>query len=110
MKLSKRALSGLKGSIKKWEKIAISKGIDEGIKNCTLCKLYWETGCMSCPVFKKTKSTGCEKTPYIEWIKHHKCQHKLSACFVSTEIISDCIECKEYAELEVEFLKSLLPE
>lgn len=70
--MDKTTLKALKGSIHKWWSIAYDNGIDRGMKNCPLCKTfynsysYWlsEDGCSNCPVYKDTGKGGCTDTPY----------------------------------------------
>jgi hypothetical protein len=97
----------IKKSIKKWEDIVNETGTDSGGDNCELCKKYWNKArmCFGCPVYKKTGEALCNSTPYSKWINHqffsHKNQYKV-AFYVQ------CPECKEIAQKEVDFLKSLL--
>lgn len=107
MKLSKRALHGLKSSIKKWEGIVAKKEIDYGPDNCDLCKLYWLTECKSCPVYKKTFTKGCNDTPYKEWDDHHEMKHGEIENEGGME--NQCPICMKLAKKELQFLKSLLP-
>jgi len=53
--MNKETLEALKGSIEKWKKIATGKGVDEGWKNCPLCRLFIIDGCRNCPVKLKTQ-------------------------------------------------------
>jgi len=105
--MNKKTLRALKKSIKKWEKIVAGKGKDKGGENCALCKLFAEDECVDCPVYIKTGECGCGDTPYIEW-RSHQSYH-----FYTTEeeaFVVKCPTCKELAQKELEFLKSLLPE
>ena len=103
--ITKKALTALKGSIKKWEKIVKGTGVDDGINNCPLCKIFWEVGCKDCPVSEKAdKFTCCEKTPYTKWDGHHYTVHG-----TGFPLKIECKICERYAKQEVKFLKSLLP-
>ena len=105
--MDKKTLEALKGSIKKWYKIAYEDGEDIGTDNCPLCKLFYtDYGCGNCPVAEKTGEWGCRETPYDEWSKHHDDKPHSFAYPLKAE----CPECKEIAIKEYEFLKSLLPE
>jgi hypothetical protein len=87
-------LEALKGSIEKWEKIVAGTGIDQGSKNCPLCKVFLEPDppgenyCDGCPVKEKTGLKLCYGTPYEKWLY---------------------CDTKNVAEKELEFLKELLP-
>jgi len=98
-----KTLKALKGSIKKWEKIVKGTGVDEGDKNCPLCKLFFLKKCLGCLIFEKTGRFGCIKTPYNDWVNHHILKHenKLKKMKVY------CDTCKELAQKELDFLKSL---
>ena len=100
-----KTLKALEGSIMKWEKIVDGKGIDDGIDNCPLCKLFYLNGdCEECPVSKKTESYCCSETPYDEWHDHQNDKHPQF-----DEYKIRCDTCKKLAEKELAFLKSLLP-
>lgn len=107
----------LKSSITKWEGIATNTAIDMGPWNCALCqKFLYTKGCVGCPVSEKTGHTGCRKSPYEEF--HHQLQRRNADFPAITnrpqynkqykpeefEIL------KPLAEVELAFLKSLLPE
>jgi hypothetical protein len=104
--MDNETLEALKGSIKKHENILAGTGIDKGPNNCPLCKLFWKYDCEGCPVFAKTGETCCEGTPYSDWQEHIEDKHDMD--FIDGDSIY-CPECRRLVELEVEFLKSLLP-
>jgi len=106
--MKKETLEALEKSIKKWEKIVSGKEGDLGSRNCALCKLFAtkDKRCVGCPVYMKTGERLCKKTPYVEWLKHHANEHRE----FSEAYIVKCPTCKELAQKELEFLKSLLPE
>ena len=108
MKLSKRAETALRGSIKKWEKIAADKGEDLGGANCPLCKLYYVHDCLACPVRLHTDAEYCEDTPYIDWYDHHYDDHSNISGVDS--LVIECSVCVSLAKAELNFLRSLLPE
>jgi len=99
-----KTLKALKGSIKKWEKIVEGEGIDDGGKNCPLCKLYSDKDCRSCPVCAEVDNYGCHDTPYDEWESHHENKHEENELYRKVY----CPTCKELAQKELDFLKSLL--
>jgi hypothetical protein len=85
MKMSKRAASGLEGSIVKWTKIVEEMKLGNDIPNengyddCPLCQLYhpinigkpMTQGCSSsCPIKKDTETDFCKGSPYMKWSKY----------------------------------------
>jgi hypothetical protein len=101
-----KVLEALKGSIKKHEDILAGTGTDKGPENCPLCKLFWEQSCKGCPIFIKTGEKSCVETPYTDWEQHIHNNHEVD--YINGDGIY-CPECRRLVELEVEFLKSLLP-
>ena len=99
-----KTLKALKGSIEKWEMIVAGAGIDDGDKNCPLCKLFSDKNCHDCPVFEKVNAMGCHNTPYDEWESHHENKHEEKRMRKV-----HCPTCKKLARKELNFLKSLLP-
>lgn len=94
-------LKALKGSIKKWELIVAGKGADDGVANCPLCVefLSGRGSCDECPV-----GEGCCGTPYDAWSEvHYARKHPLPF------LINDD-DSAIAAVLELEYLRSLLPE
>lgn len=106
--MNKETLQALKGSIKKWERIVKSTTAkDDGVNNCSLCKLFYSFCCADCPVNDKTNEVFCNNTPYQEWSNHQHEEH-----YNSTEANHRYVGCKEcliLAKKELNFLKSLLP-
>lgn len=90
MKISKRAETALKKSIKQWERRAMGEVVNA---MCPLCTLYaFSAKCGICPVAKSNPAPsawGCSETPYDDWDYENQ----------STDV----------AKREVDFLKSLLP-
>ncbi len=89
-----KTLAALRGSIRKWQGIVAGTIQDHGSQNCPLCKLFAFDGCEGCPVADKVNDTFCDSTPYVEYIE--------------TEPYSD--EERRLAQVELDFLISLLPE
>lgn len=117
----KRALErAIEKSIFKWNAIALGCASDNGADNCALCWHFYD-GCEiigdgDCPVYQKTGLTGCQATPFEDWhavMSLHGLQiedNKRNLPYIQTHhsvhIDSACL----FAEREVEFLVSLLPD
>ena len=64
--------NALEESIKKWERNAEIKFLDDAVmgwNNCPLCAIFYFdkqgfTSCKGCPVYEFTKLIGCANTPY----------------------------------------------
>lgn len=90
-----RILSAINYSIRKWEKLSIAKGKDEGTNNCSLCKLFYSNHsdgfdkCKGCPVMVAGYG-GCQ--PYYgQWMEHHKYYHGRSKFpYKSQEYCTTC--------------------
>lgn len=80
--MNKTTLKALKGSIAKWQKIVDGTGIDEGTKNCPLCKMFLhremiddrgyivDDMCGGCPVAIATDySAICFGSPYGDYAR-----------------------------------------
>jgi len=109
--MTKLTEQALKGSIKKWTHIVGRTGLDFGIKNCPLCRMFYNTGignklCNGCPVSKKSTKASCRGTPYEDW-EFHYCTIHLNRFPYS--VVKGCKTCLLLAKKELEFLKSLLP-
>ena len=100
----------LEESIQKWHAIVYDDGIDDACDNCALCQLDRDRTtvdeeldyCTSCIVYEATGCEYCEQTPYIPWARHHRNKHQSAwPSFVK------CDTCRELAEAELKFLKSL---
>jgi hypothetical protein len=71
----------LRGSIRKWYKIATGRGIDQGPGNCALCLRYrrktigafgderWSSCSLECPVLIKTGRENCQGSPYEDFAR-----------------------------------------
>ena len=99
-----KTLEALKGSIEKWERIVAGTGVDQGVANCPLCKLFHNKNCRGCPIYEKVKISGCDGTPYEDWIFHYESKHG-----EKEDVKVYCPTCKELAQRELDLLKSLLP-
>lgn len=118
----------LNGSILKWKKIKDGTGEDEGLNNCPLCFRFYNNNdtpgympsCSGkdderCPV----SSAGyeyCAKSPYTAWSKHqneHTEEDRENDKDIGGnwpwKIREGCQKCKELADAEYQFLKSLPP-
>ena len=109
---SPEALEALKDSIHKWERIVAGEWEDMGGDNCALCKRFH--GCKHetdgiCPVVRASLSRGCANTPWLKWGVHGRSIHKDNLYSGGFKVYPDCPVCKELAQDELDFLKSLLP-
>lgn len=100
-------LQALEESIKKWEEIAKGTGEDKGTDNCALCDLFWHEDCHGCPVMEKSGEIWCRNTPYQPW--HNQMQRKQSPG-AGNGYKAETEQHRRLAQMEVDFLKSLLPE
>lgn len=100
--MNKQTLKALLGSIVKWHKIVIKKGVDNGRANCPLCQLF--LGCYKCLVNLKSKKS-CKNTPYEEWENHLNDEHNF---YIYPRKIK-CPICIKLAKQELRFLINLLP-
>ena len=107
--MSPEIIKALKGSIKKWERIAAGEGEDGGWHDCDLCLYSYNQhgflSCTDCPVYADTGEWACRGTPQEEWEQHYDDMHP-----TESKRKVHCPECKRWAEAEVGYLKSLLPE
>ena len=98
----------IEGSVKKWENILAGTGLDKGVENCPLCKVFHsrtsKVFCEGCPVALKTGKRFCDDSPYEKWAYHQYDAH-------SHEYDGGmkCKECARLARVELKFLKRLLP-
>lgn len=110
-------LKALQGSIKKWERIVACEGQDSGSTNCDLCQTFImhrevENQCIGCPVHKKTRQILCGGSPYIKWLDHCRryLDYTVPKALKSFRPRSpERKEAKRLAQVELDFLKSLLP-
>ena len=100
--MNDETLTALKESIEHWKKNAADpENATIGSTNCSLCKIYFDSGCeldeVRCPVFEFTGHQECVTTPYSPAI------YAIKAFKEGTERNQQAIQ------KEVEFLESLLP-
>jgi len=110
--MDRETLGALKRSIKKWRRVRLYKGTDEGPQNCSLCGMFHgaPNNCSGCPVQARTGYIGCMKTPYEEWLQHQQeCHEGRDDGGSSAGYTVRCKVCKRLAKAEEDFLKSLLP-
>lgn len=106
------AETALRESIEKWRQKAVATNISEvllGPKTCPLCTFYWHNGCHGCPVFARTGQAACVGTAYYSVLAAKSAWYKaeLFDTAARDQAVSDF---QIYAQEEVEFLESLLPE
>jgi len=101
--MNAKTLTALKGSIRKWEKIAAGTGVDLGDHNCPLCKLFLRQddeerlSCFGCPVYEATRLSLCRGTPYADFRS------------LGFGVRANTPKQKREARRELAFLKGLLP-
>lgn len=62
---TKKQITALKGSIRKWEKIVDGSGNDDGCKNCPCCQMWASNNlCYGCPIAAFSGEESCYNTPY----------------------------------------------
>ena len=102
--MDKDTLKALKASIRKWNYLMSGKAEDE--PDCALCKRFidQEDSCENCPIAISSGESGCENTPYFYWqdASVYGSYSFLIQEFNSPEVLT-------FAQLEREFLVSLLP-
>ena len=115
--MDEQTLKALRGSIRKWERVAKGEIRDKGPQNCPLCKLFnnndiegedcvgWGVvikastkDCVGCPVMAATGLRYCMGTPYEAFLDYGH-----------VGLLVRTPEARKLAEAEVEFLRSLLP-
>ena len=74
--MDKKTLRALRGSIRKWHKIAYHEKINRGVRDCPLCRQFhsafakdvdYDDSCSNCPVQIRTGEPYCYETPYIKY-------------------------------------------
>lgn len=100
-----KTLKALKGSIKKWERIAAGTGLDKGDDNCPLCKVFKQGAviCGGCPVALHSGAVNCKNTPYLDWLNVENVIGGRNYNKATTP------QLKAAAQAELDFLRSLLP-
>lgn len=98
--MDRQTLAALRGSIEKWERIVDGTGIDQGIYNCPLCKLFYANHCSGCPVNANTRQKHCNGSKYFAW----------ASLFNDFEtMVANNPRRVAAAKAELEYLRSLLP-
>lgn len=106
----------LNDSINKWSKNAEATTPHEyttGVSDCPLCLIFRNVECEGCPVFETTGEEGCNGTPYESAFLAWKTWRDLDMRGidkVSNAYKQAMEDAQFWAEEEVGFLKSLLPE
>lgn len=92
-------LEALKKSIEHWKENVRAESLvrtSTATRDCALCSLFYNKGCLGCPVFKETGYTNCYYTPYYQ--------------AVEAKYAENIQDFKSAAQAELDFLKSLLPQ
>lgn len=99
--MNRKTKRALLGSIANWESAALGVRIMGAVADCVLCELFLlntsGSACKGCPVREATGKHGCRNTPYNEYtklVRHLGCENR---------------SVMAQAQLEVDFLKGLLP-
>ncbi len=106
MKVTKSKIKkAVEGTVLKWAYIYKGLKRDKGIKDCSLCKLFFRCGyCVDCLIYKKTGKSMCNDTPYDKWIEHYENEH------IGLERKVHCPECRKLAKKQFNFVLNLLKE
>ncbi len=111
-------LTALEESICKWNSICMGMVGDGGRRDCALCKVFFSLNCEGCSIYKRTWKTNCKCTPYDNWVRCIQSLYWITILQVKKtlpkmnktlppELSSRLVN---YAEAELIFLLSLLPE
>lgn len=99
--------------LQKWVDIINDEGYDSGTDNCLLCAKFYDSTklyryqCNGCPIAGYTGKPHCEGTPYGMWAAHHIADHLRGRY---DKFTCTCEECKELAEIMLDFLKTAMPD
>jgi len=102
-------LEALQGSIQKWRDIVAETEEDNFADNCALCQRFNQSGCKTadgelCPVAIRANMDGCDNTPWVEWhFQQVRWGHR------HQDRRADTDELRALAQVELDFLISLLP-
>ncbi|MDJ0781082.1 MAG: hypothetical protein QNJ22_03880 [Desulfosarcinaceae bacterium] len=69
------ALSIMKASVRKWDRIVAGSGSDGGVLDCPPCRIYYALVCTGCPIAAFTGRRFCKGTPYGAWYHHQVAVH-----------------------------------
>ena len=115
MKWSKKQITALKKSIKKWKKIVDGKAYlyDEECACCIMTSKINNVDCRGCPICEYTKKEECLGSPYYKFLNHsNKCTQCDNHEWESREKVgsgsSYCNKGIELAKKELEFLEKVL--
>lgn len=110
--MNAKTLKALKGSVRKWDRLARGEGLDRADANCPLCKLFYGDplqsspgDCVGCPVMKETGEQYCAGTPYSDW--SHWVKTAVYGGYRGNKAKNSSE--KRLALAERDFLRSLLP-
>lgn len=108
--MNANTLKALRGSIKKWERIATGHGKDGGSTNCPLCKefLSQNSPCHGCPVMQRTGQASCRDTPYVNFYHIASAENDSLGDVYNTSQVAGP-RAQQAAINEYKFLVSLLP-
>lgn len=109
-----KTLEALKESIAKWEKNLLAPEPDDvktASTECPLCTLFFWVAdvsmvCNGCPIKNATGQRQCAQTPYREATAY---KYMWKAARNKNKREAYRLRCMEYVQMEVDFLKSLLP-
>ena len=104
--MTRKLTAAIKASIKHWERIR--DGIDVSISpaQCALCQLFNtaytpdDEDCIGCPIRERTRRRYCARTPYSRYANYIE-KHGNDKGDAKRQAL---------AQLEIDFLKSLLPQ
>lgn len=64
------ALSIMKASVEKWNRIIAGQASDGGVLDCPPCRIYYLLVCTGCPIATYTGQRFCKGSPYGRWYHH----------------------------------------
>lgn len=102
-----KTLTALQQSIEKWERNAVAETPDDyttGVKDCALCQVFMQGGCLGCPVRGATGGVFCVGSPYYNAVQ---VRGEWSRTSFNTDLRDAA---RAAARAEADFLRSLLPE
>jgi len=99
--MNRKTETALRGSIRKWQGIVDGTVEDEGVRNCPLCRLFFDNDCEGCPVSEDTGETYCDGSPFEVWSELGSYGRHGWTVDGADSFVAACFE--------LEYLKSLLP-